>query len=127
MKAAEVLNVLIRAAAGSALVLGLAFWLGYARALTLLHMGLGIGLVVCVWATSWVAWSSNTRRGLAALGVVCGVITWAVGITQSVVLPGPFHWVVQVVHLALGIITTAVGLRLANAVSHRPVVSTTSR
>ena len=86
-----------------------------------------IGLVVCVWATSWVAWSSNTRRGLAALGVVCDVITWAVGITQSVVPPGPFHWVVEVGNLALGIIMPAGGLRPANAVSHRRVVSTTSR
>ena len=126
MKAAEVLNVLIRAAAGSALALGLAFWLGYARSLTQLHMGLGIGLVLCVWATSWVAWSTNTRRGLAALGVVCGVVAWVLGITQSVILPGPFHWVVQIAHLALGIITTAVGLRLAIAVSHRRVVSSAS-
>ena len=39
----RVLSVLVRAFGAAALVLGLAFWLGYARSLTQLHIWLGIG------------------------------------------------------------------------------------
>ena len=38
-----VLQGLIKVFGAAALLLGLAFWLGYARPLTQLHVGLGIG------------------------------------------------------------------------------------
>jgi hypothetical protein len=126
MNVARALNVLIRAFGTAAMVLGLTFWLGYARSLTQLHIGLGIGLVLCLWAVSWIAWRRTTRAGLAAFGVTWGVISWVFGITQVAIAPGPFHWIVQVVHLALGIIAILVGVVLANAVSHRRVSTSPS-
>jgi hypothetical protein len=124
--AVRVLDILIRAFGAAALVLGLAFWLGYARSLTQLHIGLGIGVVLCLWAVAWVAWRNRRRRGLAAFAVACGVINWVFGLTQSTALPGAFHGVVEVAHLGLGVITIGVGVTLATAVSHRRVSAESS-
>jgi hypothetical protein len=123
---ARVLNLLIRALGAGALALGLAFWLGYARSLTQLHMGLGIGLVLSVWAVSLIAWRTTGRGGLAALGAACGIVGLPFGVLRSAILPGAFHWVVQLAHLALGVIMIGVGSRLAAAVSHPRVAASTS-
>jgi hypothetical protein len=42
--AAHLLSILIRVCGAGALTLGLAFWLGYARSWTQLHIGFGIAL-----------------------------------------------------------------------------------
>jgi hypothetical protein len=123
---ARVLNSLIRALGAGALALGLAFWLGYARSLTQLHMGLGIGLVLSVWAVSLIAWRTTGRGGLAALGAACGIISVPFGVAQAAILPGAFHWVVQLAHLVLGAIMIGVGSRLAAAVSHPRVSASPS-
>lgn len=123
---ARVLNLLIRALGAGALALGLAFWLGYARSLTQLHMGLGIGLVLSVWAVSLIAWRTTGRGGLAALGAACGIISVPFGVAQAAILPGAFHWVVQLAHLVLGAIMIGVGSRLAAAVSHPRVSASPS-
>jgi hypothetical protein len=123
---ARVLNLLIRALGAGALALGLAFWLGYARSLTQLHMGLGIGLVLSVWAVSLIAWRTTGRGGLAALGAACGIISVPFGVAQAAILPGAFHWVVQLAHLVLGAIMIGVGSRLAAAVSHLRVSASPS-
>lgn len=68
--AAYLLNLVIRVLGASALALGLSFWLGYARSLTQLHMLLGIGLLLSLWAVAWIAWLSAGRGALAAFGVV---------------------------------------------------------
>jgi len=115
-----VLQGLIKVFGAAALLLGLAFWLGYARPLTQLHVGLGIGLVLCVWAVSWIAWR-NGRAGLAAFGLICGALSWILGVTQGAIAPGPYHWVVEAAHLAVGAITVVAGIRIAAAVSLRGV------
>ena len=123
---ARVLNLLIRALGAGALALGLAFWSGYARSLTQLHMVLGLGLVLSVWVLSWIAWRKTGRGGLPHLGAACGIVSLPFGVAQAAILPGAFHWVVELAHLALGVIMIGVGSRLAVAVSHPRVSASPS-
>ena len=37
--------------------------------------------------------------------------------TQIQLMPGPFHWIVEVAHLAVGVVAIALGAQLANAIS----------
>jgi hypothetical protein len=76
---------------------------------------------------SWIAWWKTGRGGLAAFGAACGIVSWALGVTQNEILPGPSHWVVELAHLAVGVITIAVGGELATALSHRRVSASTSQ
>jgi hypothetical protein len=89
-------------------------------------MGLGIALVLSVWAVSLIAWRTTGRGGLAALGAACGIISVPFGVAQAAILPGAFHWVVQLAHLVLGAIMIGVGSRLAAAVSHPRVSASPS-
>ena len=123
---ARVLNLLIRALGAGALALGIAFWSGYARSLTQLHMVLGLGLVLSVWVVSWIAWRKTGRIGLPLLGAACGIVSLPFGVAQAAILPGALHWVVELAHLALGVIMIGVGSRLAVAVSHPRVSASPS-
>ena len=112
---ARLLNVLVRVFGGGALALGLAFWMGYARSLTGLHMGFGIGLVVSLWALAAMAWRNTAAGGLVALAALLGLVTWILGFTQTRILPGSSHWLVEVAHLALGVTSIAVARRVVGA------------
>src|SRR5262245_58025811 len=118
---ARVFNVVIRVCGAGAFLLGLAFWCGYARSLTWLHMGLGIGLVVSLWVTAGIAWRNAAPTALVAFAAVWGLVTWVFGMTQSRILPGSVHWLVEFAHLAAGIVAVFVGTRLAVGVADRRV------
>src|SRR5262245_40275622 len=126
MNATRVLTVLNRAFGAGAFILGLAFWLGYARSLTRLHIGLGIGLVLCLWLVSWIGWRRTHKTGLATLGVACGLISWIFGVIRSGIMPGAFHWVLEVTHLALGALMVVIGVLLAAAIPRHAIAAGTS-
>jgi hypothetical protein len=89
--------------------------------LTQLHILLAIGLVLSLWAVAGIAWITTGRSLLAAFAAVWGIFTLAFGMVQIQILPGPLHWIVEVAHLAAGVIAIGVGTRLATAISQRRV------
>jgi hypothetical protein len=113
---ARVLNNIIRVCGGAALALGLAFWLGSARSLTLLHIRFGIAVVLSLWALAAIAWWKTTRHSLALFATAWGLATLVFGMTQIQLMPGPVHWIVEVAHLGVGVVAIALGAQLANAI-----------
>ncbi len=57
---------------------------------------------------------AGVHPGRVALAAVWGLIVPALGVTQSGLLAGDFHWVIQVVHLLVGV--AAIGQAEALAV-----------
>jgi hypothetical protein len=101
--------MLVRASGVLLVVLGLLFWLGDLRSLVPVHMLLGIVLVVSLWALAVLGARAGVSKGLVAAAVVVGLVTAWLGATQTSLLPDPsVHWIVQVIHLALGM--AAIGL-----------------
>jgi len=49
---------------------------------------------------------------LAASASVVGVLLVIIGMTQASLLAGAFHWVIQVVHLLLGMLELRIALRV---------------
>lgn len=90
------------------IALGLLFWTGNADPLVPVHMLLGIALVLALWVLAALAAVAGVNLGLVALAFVWGLIVPALGLTQTRLLPGGAHWIVQVLHLLVGI--TAIGL-----------------
>lgn len=113
---ARVLNILIRICGGAALALGVAFWLGYARALTVLHIRFGIVVVLSLWVLAAIAWWKTTRHSLALFTTAWALATLVFGMTQAQLLPGPLHWIVKVAHLGVGVIALGLGAQLATAI-----------
>jgi hypothetical protein len=93
-----------------ALILGLLFWTGSALNLLSLHMLLGLLAVGALWIvgiTQAVADSGSWM--IAALAIVIGALMIVLGLTQSSLVVGEFHWVMRVAHLLLGLLTIGIG------------------
>jgi hypothetical protein len=98
-----IVQMLLRLAGLTAIVLGLLFWTGNAQALTPIHMLAGITVVLSLWILAGLAARAGISLGLVALAVVWGLIVAVLGLTQQQLLPGSWHWVIQVLHLLLGL------------------------
>jgi hypothetical protein len=111
-----ILVLLVRIEAPIIITLGLLFWTGNADALIPVHMLLGIVLVLALWTLCVVAAVAGVNLGLVAVAALWGVVVPLLGIMQDRLLPGPAHWVIQVLHLLVGITAIALanvlGLRI---------------
>mgnify|MGYP001344917880 CR=1 FL=1 len=99
----KTLRWIVRLSALALVVLGIGFWTGNWMNLIPVHMTLGIVLVICFWITALAALSVRAPVGMVIAALVLGAIVLALGATQMRLLPGPAHWVVQVVHLLIGL------------------------
>jgi len=101
-----------------ALILGLFFWFGAALNLVSMHMLLGLLAVGALWVIGVAqAFSNGGSWALAAIALIVGAITAGLGMIQSSLLVGGFHWAIQIIHLALGI--SVIGLGHMGAARHR--------
>ena len=101
------------------LALGVLFWTGNALGLVDLHQLIGILLVLALWTQAALAHRAGVPGGLVAGAVVLGLIVPIVGLTQREVFPGSAHWVIQVVHLLLGLGLLAMAENLATRAKAR--------
>ena len=108
-------NVL-RASALLALILGVLNWVGlFPDSLIAIHMILGIIVVLSLWVLGGAIATTPGGIGLAIGAFVLGLITFILGLTQKQLLPDPnsAHWVIQVVHLLLGLSAIGIGEAIA--------------
>ena len=101
------------------LVLGVLFWTGNALGLVDLHQLLGILLVLALWTQAVLAARAGVEPRLVAVAAVWGLIVPIVGLTQTNLLNGSAHWVIQVIHLLLGIGLLAMAENLATRAKAR--------
>lgn len=94
------------------IILGVILWTGHALGLVPVHMLLGLLLAVSLWALALLVARRGVSGGFVALVVVWGVIMVVFGIVQANLLPGPAHWVIQVLHLLIGIAAIGFGEQL---------------
>src|SRR5438874_11471264 len=103
-----ILQWLVRIIGATMLLLGLSFWTGNAFALIPLHMLLGLLFVLLLWSLAALGLRAGVPIGLAIVAFAWGLVVPVLGLTQAGLLPGPFHWVMQVLHLLVGL--GAIGL-----------------
>jgi hypothetical protein len=96
------LRVIIRASFLVQLALGLLFWTGRATQLIPLHRLNGLVLVIAVWALAFIATRAGVNPRLVAAAILWGLVAPVLGLTQERILPGSFHWTVQILHLLVG-------------------------
>jgi hypothetical protein len=109
---ATVAQMMLRFAGLLALILGILFWTNNARQLTSIHMLLGIIVVLSLWTLAFLASRAGVPIGPVALAFVWGLIVVALGMTQTGLLQGSFHWIIQVVHLLVGLGAMGMGENL---------------
>jgi hypothetical protein len=101
--ATTIANIVTRVAGLTAIVLGLLFWTGNALALIPIHMLAGILVVLGLWTLAGLAARAGVPLSFVVLAIAWGLIVPILGITQTRLLPGTAHWVIQLIHLLVGI------------------------
>lgn len=110
--AATIAVTVLRISGVVQLLLGLLFWSGNMLSLIPLHMRNGFLVVISLWVLALLAARGGVGSGAVLLAIVWGLIVPIVGLTQTRMLPGSYHGVVQVVHLLLGVGAITLGERL---------------
>jgi hypothetical protein len=106
----RIASIVLRLCGALAVILGLLFWSGNSLNLIPIHMLLGILVVLSLWIVGiGQAFTSGGSWPLAGGALLLGLLVIVVGIRQSSLLVGSFHWVIQVVHLLLGVLAVGVG------------------
>ena len=108
MNTSLALRLIARTIALIEVVLGLLFWTGQANSLVIVHIVLGLILVLDLWAAAAFALRSGGSVPLAAVAFLWGLAMTVFGLLQARVLSGSDHFLIQIVHLAVGL--AAVGL-----------------
>ena len=98
-------TIILRICDVAILALGILLWTGNFDGLKPVHMLIGIVIVLGLWATGIALVVRGGSPGLAGVLIVFGLIVLFVGLNQEHWLTGGAHWVIQVVHLALGLAT----------------------
>jgi len=106
----RITSIVLSLAGSIALIFGLLFWAGFAVNLISIHMLLGLLAVASLWVVGiGQAFAQTGSWMIAVCALVVGALTIVFGLYQSSMLVGSFHWVVQIVHLLLGILTIGLG------------------
>ena len=104
----NITRMLVRITGLLQLVLGVLFWLKIGQPLIPVHILSGLIMVLGLWFIAIMAGRSGASVWMVVLAVVWGLIVFGLGMSQAKIMLGPAHWVIQVVHLLIGI--GAIGL-----------------
>lgn len=101
------------------IVLGVLFWTDHAQGLIPVHILIGILLVLSLWTLAFLAVRAGVSPGLAVLAVAWGILLAILGLTQARLLVGNAHWLIQILHLLVGLAGLALAERLAGLILRR--------
>ena len=118
-------QMLVRITGVLLLVLGVLFWSGAALSLIPLHMLVGLVLVLSLWLLAAVASQAGVPIGMAAGVALIGLITLILGLIQDSLVPGGAHWVIQVLHLLLGLAAIGSGEMIGGRLRRRRLTTST--
>jgi hypothetical protein len=90
------------------LALGILFWTGNADSFQIVHIIIGILVVLSLWTLGIAQGLQGGSFGLALATFVVGFLLALVGLFQARWLIGSNHWIIQIIHLLLGL--SAIGL-----------------
>src|SRR5438132_7735687 len=120
MRAMNISLMVVRLAVLLTLIVGILFWTGNAQNLTLVHMLLGFIVVISLWVIGLAqGFIKGGSFGLAVATFVIGLLLAIVGLYQDYWLIGSAHWVIQVIHLLLGLSAIGLGETIAGRTRRR--------
>jgi hypothetical protein len=135
--ALKVAQVTLIVCGGLLLLLGMVMWTGNGGQLIGPHVLLGVVLVLSLWTITAIAVRSGVSVGTAVFAAAWGLLVVVFGWLQGGLLPGSWHWAIQVVHLGISMGAIWWGRRLAELIrralsatepiqSARPILSARS-
>ena len=107
------LLAVMRVAMAVQVIVGIGFWTGHWYGLVNVHMAIGVLYVLAFWVIAGAAIAQKRATGLALFAILWGIVIAAFGMMQQRILPGDLHWIIRVLHLAIGIAALPIAERLA--------------
>lgn len=121
MRTAALIARLIVAVTGiTQVILGILFWTNRALALLPLHMMVGLTFVLAILVLVGLAARAGLRWWHVVFAAAWALVVPVFGMMQVRLLPGTWHWVIEVTHLLIGVVAMVVGVRLAAFVRQAP-------
>jgi hypothetical protein len=108
------LRILLRTFFAVQLILGIVFWTGNGLQLVTLHMLVGFGFVLTLWAIGIAAAFRGGAPAMSMVAIGWGLLLLWLGASQATLLLGQWHWLIQVAHLLVGFIGMGLGERVAS-------------
>lgn len=115
MPVSRMLIMFMRVAMAFQVIVGIGFWTGNWAGLRNVHMVVGALFVLALWVIAGIAISHRRATKLAAFAFIWGVVVVGFGMAQQGILIGDLHWIVRVIHLAIGIASMPIAERLTAA------------
>ena len=107
-----------RVTGGTQLLLGTAIWTGRAESVIPIHVSVGLVLLLSLWTLTGLA-VGQVAAWRVALAGFWGLLMVTLGLSQDSLLPGSLHWLIQVVHLGVGLAAVAQAETLAHGIRGR--------
>ncbi|MGZ3679336.1 MAG: hypothetical protein ACXWQR_12325 [Ktedonobacterales bacterium] len=118
MRAVHIISLIARLALMAALLLGLLYWIFHISFINI-HMWLGITGATGLLALGMAAIFTRGMRLLGVGSMVYAVILPVFGMTQTRILPGDLHWLIQTAHMLVGIGAMMVTLQVERRYQRR--------
>ncbi len=114
--------MLVRVSGVLVLILGLIFWTGHLDNLQGIHIALGIVLVLALFWLAALNYRNGGNIGLSVAAFADGVALYVVGQYQAGWLANA-HWLIQVIHLVLGLAAIGLGEVLGARLNRMPALA----
>ena len=105
---ATVFQMLVRLCGLVQIVLGILFWTGNVPALIPVHILVGLLLVLSLWGLAFIAARFGAPVGQVVVAFAWGLVVPLLGLSQDQLVTGDAHWLIQVLHLLVGL--AAIGM-----------------
>jgi hypothetical protein len=125
MRVVTIAQTTVRVAGVLLILLGLLIWTGHGDQIVPVHELLGFALVLGLWALAYTGARSGVPVGLVVVAFAWGLIAPALGLTQVNLVTGGLHWIIQVVHLLVGLGALGIAEGLAATIKARKAVPAT--
>ena len=102
MMTTRIIQIILGVAGLGALLLGLLFWIANIDLINI-HMLFGLIVTLTLLVMSIIAVSTRGMRIWGIVGIVYALIVPVFGLTQSGILTGSLHWLIQTAHMLVGI------------------------
>ena len=102
MMTTRIIQIISGIAGLGALTLGLLFWIANIDLINI-HMLFGLLVTLTLLVMSIIALSTRCMRIWGIVGIVYALIVPVFGLTQTGILTGGLHWLIQTAHMLVGI------------------------
>ena len=106
-RTATAAQIAVRATFVVQILLGLAFWTRNLGGLVPVHIASGVILVLGLWVLAALGARSGAPLGQVIVAAVWGAVVVVFGLSHDSILAGGWHWVIQVIHLLVGLAALA--------------------